>query len=79
MTLFGPLLTPVIWESKGNVPGVTRLVVAYIEKGGAKLMLEGGFLMPVLGVFQKLISSKVRNCALIPFVMRLHEERNDEH
>ncbi|GMI16271.1 hypothetical protein TrLO_g11928 [Triparma laevis f. longispina] len=58
MTLFGPLLTPVIWESKGNVPGVTRLVVAYIEKGGAKLMLEGGFLMPVLGVFQKLISSK---------------------
>ena len=55
--LFGPLMTPSLWESKGNVPALTRLVQAYLRKGGAQLIAQG-FLRPVLGVFQKLLSSK---------------------
>ena len=55
--LFGPLMTPTLWESKGNVPALTRLVQAYLQKGAAKLIAQG-FLVPILGVFQKLVSSK---------------------
>ena len=57
-SLFAPLLTPTLWESKGNIPGLTRLICAYLAKAGKKLCIEGTFLMGVLGVFQKLISSK---------------------
>jgi exportin-2 (importin alpha re-exporter) len=57
-SLFAPLLTPTLWESKGNIPGLTRLICAYMGKAGKKLCIQGNFLMGVLGVFQKLISSK---------------------
>ena len=56
-SLFGPLMTPSLWESKGNVPGLTRLVTAYLLKGAPQLIAQN-HLMPILGVFQKLISSK---------------------
>ena len=56
--LFPPLLTPTLWESKGNVPALTRLIVAYVNKGGMGLLGSGNNLMGVLGVFQKLISSR---------------------
>lgn len=56
-SLFGPLMTPSLWESKGNVPALTRLVQAYFHKGASQIVAQG-FLMPVLGVFQKLVSSK---------------------
>lgn len=53
--LFQPLLTPTLWEKKGNVPAVTRLLQAYICKAAVELIPH---LNPTLGVFQKLISSK---------------------
>ena len=31
--LFTPLLTPSLWERKGNVPALTRLLQAYVTKG----------------------------------------------
>lgn len=55
--LFQPLLTPALWESKGNVPALTRLVCAYVFKGGKQIIAKG-HLLGILGVFQKLISSK---------------------
>ncbi len=70
--LFQPLLTPAIWEKKGNVPAITRLLQAYICKAAIELI---PFLNPTLGVFQKLISSKatetsafeILNSALLHF------------
>ena len=53
--LFQPLLTPALWEKKGNVPAITRLLQAYICKAAVELVPH---LNPTLGVFQKLISSK---------------------
>jgi exportin-2 (importin alpha re-exporter) len=52
--LFQPLLTPTLWEQKGNVPALTRLMQAYLKKAAPELV---GHLMPVLGIFQKLVSS----------------------
>lgn len=53
--LFQPLLMPTLWEKKGNVPALTRLLQAYICKAAMELVPH---LNPTLGVFQKLISSK---------------------
>ncbi len=55
--LFPPLLTPVLWESKGNVPALTRLLQAYLLKGASEIVANNQ-LNPLLGVFQKLLSSK---------------------
>jgi exportin-2 (importin alpha re-exporter) len=53
--LFQPLLTPDLWEKKGNVPALSRLIQAYIKKAAGELT---SFINPILGVFQKLLSLK---------------------
>jgi exportin-2 (importin alpha re-exporter) len=53
--LFQPLLTPDLWEKKGNVPALARLIQAYIKKAPGELTQS---LNPILGVFQKLLSLK---------------------
>ena len=55
--LLAPLLAPVLWESKGNVPALTRLLQAYLLKGTPEIIANNQ-LMALLGVFQKLIASK---------------------
>lgn len=56
-TLFPPLLSPQLWESKGNIPALTELFKAYIARGMNEL-LSAGHLQPMLGVFQKLLSNR---------------------
>lgn len=56
--LFPPLLMPVLWDRKGNVPALTDLIRAYTCKGMAEI-IQGNHLTGVLGVFQKLLASKV--------------------
>lgn len=55
--LFPPLLSPVLWSLKGNIPALSELILAYIEQGIEEIVgnnqLEG-----VLGIFQKLLSAK---------------------
>ena len=55
--LFPPLLSPLLWERKGNVPALTDLFRAYISKGAAHIVATNS-LQGVLGVFQKLLASK---------------------
>lgn len=57
--LFAPLLSPALWERKGNVPALIDLFKAYISRG-LREIIAGNNLPGVLGVFQKLLSSKVR-------------------
>ncbi|GKY96134.1 hypothetical protein MPSEU_000573500 [Mayamaea pseudoterrestris] len=52
-SLFEPILTPVLWEQKGNLPALTRLMQAYIKKAPADLIQ---YINQILGVFQKLLS-----------------------
>ena len=56
-SLLPPLLTPALWERKGNIPALTRLLVAYFSKGSAEIVQQN-LLIGILGVFQKLIASK---------------------
>jgi exportin-2 (importin alpha re-exporter) len=60
--LFPPLLSPVLWEKKGNVPALTDLFRAYVMKGMSEIV-SGNHLPGVLGVFQKLLASKVSHSA----------------
>ena len=56
-SLFPPLLTASLWDSKGNVPGLVRLLRAYLKKAATTIIAEN-FLVQFLGIFQKLNSSK---------------------
>mmetsp|Transcript_22644 Transcript_22644/g.47061 ORF Transcript_22644/g.47061 Transcript_22644/m.47061 type:complete len:1004 (+) Transcript_22644:128-3139(+) len=57
--LFPPLLSPTLWECKGNIPALTRLLIAYLSKGASEILVQQpNSLLGILGVFQKLISSQ---------------------
>ncbi|KAI0124261.1 CAS/CSE protein [Xylariales sp. AK1849] len=55
--LLAPLVLPTIWETRGNVPGCTRLLAAIIPRT-AELIVAENQLEPILGIFQKLLSGK---------------------
>lgn len=57
--LIRPLMAPALWETKGNVQALVDLLQAILSHGGAQTILSSGQLEPLLGVFQKLVSSKV--------------------
>jgi exportin-2 (importin alpha re-exporter) len=56
-TLLGPLLSPPLWETRGNVPACTRLLSAVIPRATQAIATEN-HLEPILGIFQKLLSGK---------------------
>jgi len=56
-TILPPLLTPLFWERPGNIPALVRLVEAYLTVSAPEIV-KSGHLQAVLGVFQKLLSSK---------------------
>lgn len=55
--LVAPILMPVMWESKGNIPALVRLLSSIIARG-SQYVLENQQLSNVLGIFQKLLSTK---------------------
>lgn len=56
-SLLGPILTPTVWETRGNVPGCARFLSAMVPK--AKQAIVGSNqLVPILGIFQRLLASK---------------------
>jgi exportin-2 (importin alpha re-exporter) len=55
--LIQPILMPTLWESKGNVPALVRLLSAMILRG-ADYMVQNNQVEPILGIFQKLITTK---------------------
>lgn len=55
--LIRPLMSPTLWELRGNIPGLVSLLQS-ILRHGSKTVIETENLQPYLGVFQKLISSK---------------------
>lgn len=60
LVLFPPLLSPVLWERRANVPALVRLLQAYLQRAGEEVV-AGQHLLAVLGVFQRLISSKAHD------------------
>lgn len=60
VNLIQPCLSPALWDSKGNIPALVRLLRAMIFRG-PQIFISNKFVEPVLGIFQKLISSKVND------------------
>ncbi|SCV04705.1 LAME_0H20582g1_1 [Lachancea meyersii CBS 8951] len=63
-----PILSPSVWEMKGNIPAVTRLLKDIIRVDPSAYP----DLVPVLGVFQRLIASKtydVNGLELLEYVV----------
>lgn len=56
--LVGPILAPPIWEQRGNVPALVRLLSAILPRASQDIV-RNGQLDAVLGLFQKLVSTKV--------------------
>ncbi|KAJ1977879.1 importin-alpha export receptor, partial [Dimargaris verticillata] len=57
--LFPPLLQPTLWENSGNVPALVKLVKAYMQVSPE--FIAPTHLSPVLGIFQKLLASKLND------------------
>ena len=57
VALIQPIIQPPLYESKGNVPAVVRLLSAILSRA-ASTITQNDQLEPILGVFQKLISTK---------------------
>ncbi|KAJ5669316.1 hypothetical protein N7462_010386 [Penicillium macrosclerotiorum] len=55
--LIAPILMPVMWESRGNIPALVRLLSSIIPRG-SQYILENNQIEPILGIFQKLVSTK---------------------
>ncbi|PGH17247.1 hypothetical protein AJ80_04889 [Polytolypa hystricis UAMH7299] len=55
--LIAPIIMPTMWESKGNVPALVRLLSSIIPRG-TETITKNNQLEPILGIFQKLVSSK---------------------
>lgn len=51
------ILVPALWESKGNVPALARLLTSIIPRSAADIVANNQ-LEPILGIFQKLMSKR---------------------
>lgn len=55
--LLAPILSPTMWESRGNVPALTRLLCTIIPRGAAEIAAANQT-EAILIIFQKLVSTK---------------------
>ncbi|KAK6541749.1 importin-alpha export receptor [Orbilia ellipsospora] len=55
--LIQPILTASLWETRGNIPALVRLLNAVCARA-SQLIIQHNQLIPILGIFQKLLSSK---------------------
>lgn len=58
--LIRPLMSPSVWELRGNIPALVALLQGIVLHGG-KEIVDTANLVPLLGVFQKLIASKAND------------------
>lgn len=56
--LISPVLMPIMWDSKGNIPALVRLLSSIIPRG-SQYIIEQNQIEPILGIFQKLVSTKI--------------------
>lgn len=56
-SLIPPIIMPSLWEFKGNVPALVRLLSSVIPRGKTEIAKDNQ-IEPILGIFQKLVSSK---------------------
>jgi len=57
--LVAPVLSPGLWESRGNVPALARLLSSLVPRAAADVV-SNNQIEPILGIFQKLLAGKTR-------------------
>lgn len=67
-SLLPPLLSPALYDRKGNVPALTELLVSYVQQG-IKEIIAARQLDGMLGVFQKLLATKVWDITSYPITV----------
>ncbi|KAI8841305.1 Cse1-domain-containing protein, partial [Chytridium lagenaria] len=55
--MLAPLLLPPLWDSQGNIPALVSLLENFLVKG-KDVIIRNNQLQQILGIFQKLISSR---------------------
>jgi len=55
--LVAPILMPALWEFRGNVPALARLLTSIIPRGATEIVANNQ-VEQILGIFQKLMSKK---------------------
>ncbi|KAG0145573.1 hypothetical protein CROQUDRAFT_671687 [Cronartium quercuum f. sp. fusiforme G11] len=78
INLLQPLLTPTIWEIKGNIPALVRLLKAYLNVGSVWI-IKNNRVSGLLGVYQKLIGSKLNDQFGFDLLLALFEHIPMEH
>ncbi|ODQ66714.1 Cse1-domain-containing protein [Nadsonia fulvescens var. elongata DSM 6958] len=58
--LIKPLLSPVLWDTRGNIPAIVRLLRCIISHGSDHIVATNT-IVPLLGVFQKLLASRAND------------------
>lgn len=71
-SLLPPILTPACWENRGNVPALVRLVRAFLAKDAARIVSQGQ-LGAMLGIYQKLISTRINENFALELLQTLFE------
>lgn len=56
--VIAPILGPTLWEQRGNIPALVRLLSAIVPRATQEL-INSNQVENVLGIFQKLVSTKV--------------------
>jgi len=56
--MIAPILGPQLWETRGNIPALVRLLSAIIPRASNELV-SANQVEHVLGIFQKLVSTKI--------------------
>jgi exportin-2 (importin alpha re-exporter) len=60
-TLLPSLLTPAIWQQTGSIPGLVKLLRAFLEKDGKQVVSTGQFTAVLAVAQQRLIPSKMND------------------
>ncbi|KAJ1026973.1 hypothetical protein NDA16_002266 [Ustilago loliicola] len=71
-SLLPPILTLGCWENRGNVPALVRLVRAFLAKDAARIVAQGQ-LAAMLGIYQKLISTRINEGFALELLETLFE------
>ena|SRR2546421_2203128 len=56
-SLIQPILLPVLWKSRGNVPALVRLLNAMLPRGATEIA-SNNQIEQILGIFQQLVFLK---------------------
>lgn len=55
------LLTPAIWQQKGSIPGLVKLLQAFLSRDAAQMVAQGQYTAVLAVVQQRLIPSKLND------------------